>query len=142
MNSAIAITNLLYTYGEMMDAADFDGASHLLRHTTVRLMGGREINGVGMRDIWAQMIVLDDQGRANTRHVITNPILDIDEPAGEASCRSCYTVLQCLSGFPLQVIASGRYHDRFSRIEGLWQFTFRDYSMFDHQGDLSQHLRM
>lgn len=142
MSDAVAITNLLYLYGEMMDAADFDGASQLLRHATLRLMGGREIGGLEMRDIWTQMIVLDTEGRTNTRHVITNPILDIDAQAGTASCRSCYTVLQCLPRFPLQIIASGRYHDRFARIDGLWQFTFRDYSMFDHQGDLSRHLRI
>lgn len=142
MNSAVSITNLLYRYGEMMDAADFDGASELLRGATVKLTGGREIYGAEMRDIWVKMIVLDADGRPNTRHVITNPILDIDEQAGEANCRSCYTVLQCLPAFPLQIIASGRYSDRFARIDGHWQFTYRDYSMFDHQGDLSQHLRM
>jgi hypothetical protein len=50
--------------------------------------------------------------------------------------------LQSLPGFLLQIIASGRYHDRFARVDGHWRFTFRDYSMFDFQGDLSQHLRM
>lgn len=142
MSSAVAITNLLYRYGEMMDVADFDGASDLLRHATLKLMGDREIGGLDMREVWHKMVVLDAEGRPNTRHVITNPILDIDERAGEASCRSCYTVLQSLPGFPLQIIASGRYHDRFARVDGHWRFTFRDYSMFDFQGDLSQHLRM
>lgn len=142
MSSAVAITNLLYRYGQLMDLADFEAASQLLRHSTIRLAGGREIDGLGMCEIWNDMIVLDAAGRPNTQHVITNPLLEIDEQAGVASCRSCYTVLQSLPDFPLQIIAAGRYHDRFARTDGHWQFTFRDYSMFDRQGDLSRHLRM
>ena len=41
---------------------------------------------------------------------------------------------------PLQAIASGRYHDTFERVEGIWRFATRDYSMLDYIGDLSQHL--
>jgi hypothetical protein len=59
VSSAVAITNLLYRYGEMMDVADFEGASDLLRHATLKLMGGREIGGLDMREVWHKMIVLD-----------------------------------------------------------------------------------
>lgn len=142
MNSAVAITNLLYTYGELMDAGDFDGAAELLGDATVRLAGGREITGREMRGLWQQMIVLDADGQPHTKHVITNPILDIDDGAGHAACRSYYTVLQGMAGFPLQIIAAGRYHDRFVRHGNQWTFAFRDYSLFDLKGDLSHHLRM
>ena len=59
---------------------------------------------------------------------------------GRASCRSVYTVFQQTPELPLQAIASGRYHDTFERVEGIWRFATRDYSMLDYIGDLSQHL--
>lgn len=142
MNSAVSITNLLYTYGELMDAGDFDGAADLFAAATVRLSGGQEIPGGDMRGIWQRMIILHDAGLPYTKHVITNPILEIDEAAGLATCRSYYTVLQGPPGFAPQIIAAGRYHDRFARQGDQWRFTFRDYSFFDLKGDLSRHLRM
>lgn len=142
MTSAIAITNLLYRYGELMDLGDFSGAAALLAHATVKLSDGREIEGAAMQGIWEQMVIVDAAGRPHTMHVITNPILEIEEAAGTAHCRSCYTVLQGQSDFPLQIIAAGRYHDRFARVDGAWRFSYRDYSMFDLQGDLTRHLRI
>jgi hypothetical protein len=44
-----------------------------------------------------------------------NLIIDVDENEGTATSRSYFTVFQSLPGFPLQAIASGRYHDRFRR---------------------------
>jgi hypothetical protein len=73
---------------------------------------------------------------------MTNPILDIDESAGTALARSCFTVLQSTAYFPLQIIASGRYRDRFARIDGRWCFVERDYRQLDFTGDLSRHLRI
>ena len=73
--------------------------------------------------------------------MVTNPIVEVDESAGTATCRSYYTVLQQTETLPLQVIAAGRYHDTFARVDGAWGFASRDYSLFDMQGDLSQHLR-
>ena len=142
MTSAVEITNLLYTYGERMDEGDLEGACALLAKATVRLSGGEERPGRDMFGIWQRMVILDEAGRPNTKHVITNPILDIDDAAGHATCRSYYTVLQGLPGFPLQIIAAGRYHDRFLREDGQWRFAFRDYSLFDLKGDLSCHLRI
>ncbi|MCY1459320.1 hypothetical protein D9M71_767860 [compost metagenome] len=56
--------------------------------------------------------------------------------------RSCYTVLQATDTLPLQPIASGRYFDEFERMDGVWRFSFRDYSHLDMMGDLSAHLSM
>lgn len=141
MNSAVEITNLLFRYGEYMDDGDFAAAAELLSGAEVKLADGRSINGSAMRDLWEKMIILHD-GKPCTKHVITNPILDIDEGRAEATCRSIYTVIQSVDGQPPKIIAAGRYHDRFTREETAWRFTYRDYSLFDMQGDLSQHLRM
>ncbi|MBV8930111.1 MAG: nuclear transport factor 2 family protein, partial [Mycobacteriaceae bacterium] len=85
------------------------------------------------------LVVVHPDGTPRTKHVVTNPIIEIDE--NTATCRSYYTVLQQTDTLPLQVIVSGRYHDRFERVEGRWRFCYRDYSLMDLIGDLSQHLR-
>jgi hypothetical protein len=72
--------------------------------------------------------------------VTTNPILEIDEDAGTANCRSYYTVLQQTDEFPLQTIVTGRYHDCFERVDGQWRFSYRDLTLIDMVGDVSHHL--
>lgn len=79
---------------------------------------------------------------AHPTHLITNPIIEIDEGLGKASVRSYYTVLQATTGLALQPIATGRYHDEFERIEQQWRFSYRDYSRLEFTGvTLSFHLR-
>ncbi|MNG30044.1 hypothetical protein D3C84_1155770 [compost metagenome] len=49
-------------------------------------------------------------------------------------------MFQATEQLPLQVIASGRYLDRFARIDGEWCFTAREYRL-DLVGDMSRHLQ-
>jgi 3-phenylpropionate/cinnamic acid dioxygenase small subunit len=141
VTSARQIGNLLYRYGALMDAGDFAAIVPLFAHARLRLVGGQEVGAAEMLGIWQRMIILYPCGTPRTKHVITNPIIEIDEDAGKATCRSVYTVLQATDGFALQIIAAGRYHDTFTRIDGEWHFAHRDYSMLDMQGDLSHHLK-
>jgi 3-phenylpropionate/cinnamic acid dioxygenase small subunit len=85
--------------------------------------------------------VLHPDGTPRTKHVTTNPIIEVDEHAGTASCRSYYTVLQQTDDLPLQTIVTGRYHDRFQRVDGQWRFLYRDLTLIDMVGDVSRHLR-
>lgn len=140
MIAEFAITNLLYRYAELIDAGDLAGAAALFAHARIKLRGGQETDSAGVLAMWRQRVVLHDCGTPRTRHVVTNPIVEVDEAAGTATCRSCYTVLQRTETLPLQVIAAGRYIDTFARVDGEWRFASRDYSLFDMQGDLSQHL--
>lgn len=140
MQAATSITNLLYTYAERFDAGDLDGAAELFRHATVRIAGGQTLDRKGLRALWAEHVRIHPNGTPMTKHVITNPIVDIDEAGETATCRSYYTVLQATPGLPLQVVGAGRYHDRFARIDGTWQFVDRDYSMLDLQGNMAEHL--
>ena len=90
--------------------------------------------------IWQSLIVLHPDGTPRTKHVTTNPIIEVDEDAGTADCRSYYTVLQQTDGMGLQTIVTGRYHDRFERIDGRWRFSYRDLTLIDMVGDVSRHL--
>ena len=90
--------------------------------------------------VWCNYMKIYPCGTPRTKHVITNPIVEIDEVAGKATCRSYYTVLQATDDLPLQIVAAGRYHDAFERVDGAWRFSYRDYSLLDLKGDLSGHL--
>jgi len=138
--SAVEIANLLYRYAELLDGGDLEGTAALFRHARIRLPGGERVDGAGLLAIWRQYVKIHGDGTPRTKHIVTNPILDIDEVRGLARCRSYYTVLQAAPGLPLQVIAAGRYHDEFERVAGRWRFAARDYSMLDLQGNLAEHL--
>ena len=139
---ATAVTNLLYRYGELMDLGDFDGVADLLADVVITIDGAPgEIKGrpaiLAMYVDWTRRY--DDDGTPHSRHLISNPIVDVDADAGTATIRSSYTVFQQVEDFPLQPIIIGRYHDTFERIDGAWRFA-RRHLFTDLTGDLSRHL--
>ena len=144
-SSYTSIVNLLHRYAELVDQGRFSQmADELFVRTAFKvapppapLVGSREI-----RERFEQMVIVHGDGTPRTRHLVTNPIVDIDEGANTAASRSCYTVLQQTEDLPLQVILAGRYHDRFVRAEGVWWFSERDYTLVDLTGNVSHHLRL
>jgi len=140
-DNATQIANLLYCYAECIDTGNLEGAAALFRNARVKTHGSDSLLGeVELAALWRSAIIIYPCGTPRTKHVITNPIIEIDDSAGTALCRSYYTVVQAVDGFGLQVIASGRYHDEFERVDGMWRFSYRDYSLLDSAGDLSRHL--
>ncbi|MDD2056862.1 nuclear transport factor 2 family protein [Pseudomonas sp. GD03860] len=140
--SAVEITNLLYRYAEYMDGGDLERAAALFHHARLKVPGREhDLDASEILQVWRRQITLYPCGTPRTKHVITNPIIDIDENAGRATVRSCYTILQAAPGLPLQVIAAGRYHDAFERVGQTWRFSLRDYSLLELMGDLSAHLK-
>jgi 3-phenylpropionate/cinnamic acid dioxygenase small subunit len=141
MNSAVEITNLLYRYAELIDGGDLSGAAALFENAKIKLNGSEDPQDhEAVLSVWRNHIRIYSCGTPRTKHVITNPIVEIDEAAGTATCRSYYTVLQATDELPLQIVAAGRYHDRFERVDGAWRYCYRDYSMLDLKGNLSGHL--
>jgi 3-phenylpropionate/cinnamic acid dioxygenase small subunit len=140
--SATAIANLLYTYGRLVDAGDFEGLGRLLAHARLRDESGRlDLRGAEAvtRLYEATTRRYPDTGTPKTQHVITNPIIEVDEASGSATCRACYTVFQQTATLPLQPIVAGRYESRFERVDGCWRFASHQLAV-DLAGDLSQHL--
>jgi 3-phenylpropionate/cinnamic acid dioxygenase small subunit len=141
MNSATQITNLLYRYAELMDAGALEDVAALFARARVKVGGGQVLEGAEpLLALWRSVVRIYPCGTPRTKHVVNNPIVEVDEAAGTATCRSCYTVIQATPDLPLQVIGAGRYHDVFVRLDGQWHFSERDYSLLDLVGDLSQHL--
>ena len=80
-----------------------------------------------------------DPGTPKTRHLVLNPIIEIDADAATATARSTFCVLQATDRIPLAPIVVGRYYDSFARDSTGWYFTERiaDVEMV---GDVSDHL--
>lgn len=144
MNHEAQIANLLYHYADLMDGGKLDEAAALFAHAKIQLGGADEpADYHAIRQTWTDFVILYPCGTPRTKHLISNPIIELDEQAMTARCRSTYTVLQSPPPtLPLQIIATGRYDDRFERVDGQWRFSFRDYRLLDYTGDLSQHLKL
>jgi 3-phenylpropionate/cinnamic acid dioxygenase small subunit len=140
-SSATEIANLLYRYAELMDGGELEAVAAMFRHARLK-SGDALLDSTDMLENWRRFVKIHPCGTPRTKHVVTNPIIEVDEAGSTASCRSYYTVLQATDTLPLQVIAAGRYHDEFERVDGKWRFSYRDYTLFDLKGDLSDHLKI
>jgi uncharacterized protein (TIGR02246 family) len=137
-----AVTELIFTYAERIDAGDFEALADLFADAVVTAEGGPAVRGrdefLAMMTAWTRRY--PDDGTPKSKHVTTNLIIDADDDAGTATCRSYFTVLQAVPGkLPLQPVVAGRYRDEFARADGVWRFTARHMTI-DLVGDLSQHL--
>lgn len=142
MDCSREISNLLFRYAEMMDAGRLEEVAALFRWAKVKTMSNAEsLDEQGLLALWRKHVQIYPCGTPRTKHVVTNPIIEVDEVGELAVARSYYSVYQSTDDFPLQLIAAGRYHDEFERVDGHWRFRYRDYSMMDLTGDLSRHLK-
>lgn len=136
-----SILNLLFTYAERVDAGDFDGVSRLFDGAQVFMAGPEQpaVPGSMVGAVMARFVKVYD-GIPRTKHLVTNSIIEADGPSSVVA-RSQFTVLQDVPGvLPLQVVASGRYHDRFVTDDGVtWRFVER-VMLVDAHGNVSAHL--
>jgi hypothetical protein len=144
--SYVEILNLIYSYPELIDAGDFAGIGVLFKDATLVFEGpdGKVASEVvGSAAVQASFEEntrrYPDDGTPHTRHVITNPIVEIDDAAGTAMCRYYITVFQRTDQFPLAPVWSNRYEDRLRKVDGKWRLERR--RGFSHlPGDTSHHL--
>jgi len=136
----LAVTELLYRYAELIDAGDFDGVGQLLARAT--FAGTRSASTSGAEAI-AKLFAMttrrypDHGNTPRTRHLVLNPIVDIDNRT--ATARSTFCVIQNTETVPLQPIVVGRYFDSFSCDDDGWHFTARQVDV-EMIGDISAHL--
>lgn len=140
------ITNLLYRYAELIDQGEFDRCSELFRHARILAREGNRITTIDAAQVlalWKSSIILFEDGSARSKHVVTNPIVELDDSGTSATARSYYTVFfQEKDADPIRPIVAGRYHDRFEKVDERWRFTERDYTRTDLVGDISGHTRV
>src|SRR3546814_4825472 len=71
------------------------------------------IDGRQLLELWRKKIILYEDGTPRTKHLVTNPIIEIDPNGRTATAKSYYTVVQTIFTLPPQIIVMGRYDDRF-----------------------------
>lgn len=131
----LAVTELLYRYAELIDAGDFDGVGELLGRAS--FMGVTGASAIAKLFASTTRRFPEHGNTTRTRHLVLNPIVDID---GErATARSTFCVVQQTDSVPLQPIVVGRYADVFARDEHGWYFTERKVDV-EMVGDVSAHL--
>ena len=137
----LAVTELLYTYAELIDAGDFDGVGALLGRST---FGGPASGSVSGAENIAKLFAATTRrypGHGNTprtRHLVLNPIVEVSGQRS-ATSRSTFCVIQDTEAVPLQPIVVGRYFDAFSCDDAGWYFTERKVEV-QMVGDVSAHL--
>ena len=138
---AIAVTNLLYRYAELIDAGDYEGIGEHLQYAVITTDGSdQEISGApAIAGMYHASTRKYENGTPLTKHVITNPIVEVADDGLTATVRSYYTVFQKTPDTPLQPIINGHYRDEFAKVDGEWRFTRRHMGI-DLIGDLSRHL--
>ncbi len=74
-----------------------------------------------------------------TKHLLTNTRIAVD---GESATALSYvTVIQGTENLALQpILAGGRYFDRFTCVDGSWQFSSRLFCL-DNMGEMSAHAK-
>ena len=140
MDSAREIENLIYRYAELLDLGDIPAMAALFAEA--ELVGPDDVvQGAGadtIAMIYDRFVRRYEDGTPSTHHVTTNVIIEIDDGDLEANARSYFTVFQATDELALQPIIAGRYHDKFVKREGAWQFARR--KMLPRLvGDMSQH---
>ncbi|MFI7074755.1 nuclear transport factor 2 family protein [Micromonospora sediminicola] len=140
MSAEGEIQNLMARYCLMLDEADFDGLAELLSDCTLRLNGATATGREEIPQLARAALKVHDDGTLLTSHITSNILIEADESAGTARARSYYTIFQGLEGFPLQVIATGRWTDRFERKSGQWRFIERD-ARIHTAGDVSHYIQ-
>ena len=133
-----AITSLIHEYAFRLDRGDLDGVAALFARAELRSTRSDDVRrgASEARNLYDPVIIYDD-GTPRTIHQLTNVTIEVDVPTARA--RTYFTVLQ-VAALGLHPILSGEYRDRFSLVDGRWEFTER---VFDPRlfGDLSRHMR-
>jgi len=134
-----AILRLMNEYCYRVDRGDLEGFAALFEHGSFGIIGDPDGPDVGSEAVLKtlQNVILYE-GKPQTKHVMSNVQIDLDESGTRASAQCYIFVFQALPEFPLQAIFGGHYHDRFEKAASGWRFVSRDISP-DLLGDLSHH---
>ena len=122
--AAEAITKLIYTYAERIDAGDFAGVAEVFADATLTFEGFGD--AVAGRDaiaaLYARTTRRYEDGTPRTKHVMTNVMVDVADDGRTASSRSYFTVLQAVPGeLALQPVIAGRYRHTYTFAEDRWR---------------------
>ena len=137
-----AITKLIYSYAERIDAGDFAGVGEVFAHATLTFEGfddvvtGRE----AIEALYTRTTRRYEDGTPRTKHVMTNVMVDVADDGESAASRSYFTVLQAVPGeLALQPVIAGRYRHTYARVDGRWRVVAMHITI-DLMGDVGYHM--
>jgi ketosteroid isomerase-like protein len=139
---AEAITSLIYTYAERIDAGDFAGVAELFAYATLTFEGFSDaINGrEAIERLYARSTRRYEDGTPKTKHVMTNVVVDVAEDGTTAASRSYFTVLQAVPGeLALQPVIAGRYRHTYKMVDDHWRVATM-HVIIDLTGELGHHM--
>ena len=99
-----AIRNLLYRYGYLIDAGDFQGIGELFQDAVLTSdTGGMEVSGADAiaKHYASTTRIYPDTGTPKTKHVFTNMWIEGDDTQGVATSKTNYIVFQQTDELPL-----------------------------------------
>ena len=137
-----AITKLIYTYAERIDAGDFAGVAEVFADATLTFEGfGDAVAGTeAIEALYTRTTRRYEDGTPRTKHVMTNVMVDVADDGETASSRSYFTVLQAVPGaLALQPVIAGRYRHTYARVDGRWRVTTMHITI-DLVGELGHHM--
>ena len=140
--AAEAITKLIYTYAERIDAGDFAGVAEVFADATLTFEGfGDTVAGRdAIEALYTRTTRRYEDGTPRTKHVMTNVIVDVADGGDSASSRSYFTVLQAVPGeLALQPVIAGRYRHTYAFVENRWRVATMHITI-DLVGDLGHHM--
>lgn len=136
------IRRILLSYPEMSDTGNVLGVGKLYAGVRMGVPGEATVQHTDPEEgekIYRSHVLFYEDGLSHAKHLITNIDIRFDADGQKARSTSFFVVLQARPGFPLQIITTGRYEDRFETQDGEWRLTDRHDHM-EQIGDLSHHL--
>ncbi len=121
----MAITALVHSYALLVDAGDVDGVAALFEHATWRSDASDVVRrgSAEVRPVYEQLFA--SAGASRTTHLLTDLTVEVEPEATAASSRCSWSVLRSDSDNRLSITLSGRYIDRFAKVDGRWRFVDR-----------------
>ena len=137
-----AISQLIYTYAERIDAGDFAGVAEVFSDATLTFEGfGDAVSSPeAIQSLYERTTRRYEDGTPRTKHVMTNVIVDVADDGVHASSRSYFTVLQAVPGeLALQPVIAGRYRHTYEKVGGRWRVATM-HIIIDLTGELGHHM--
>jgi hypothetical protein len=134
-----AILSLMNEYCFCVDTGNFDGFAALFEHGSFHVLGdpaGAQFGTTAVRAVLDNVTLYE--GKPQTKHVMSNVQIDVDDSGNHATAQSYISLFQGLPDFPPQAIFMGHYFDTFNKVDDVWRFDKREISP-DLIGDLSRH---
>jgi hypothetical protein len=135
-NDYAEITAIVARFAECIDTHDWMGIGELFSHLTYTSPGiDYSVSGVAELAAFYERVTTEmderwagdpeDAATVGHKHVFTNLVVEVADDGLSATCRYYGTVYSFSSAKPLQPRWSGRYYDRFERIDGRWHIVSR-----------------